>query len=88
MKTTGAVHFRPARNGGTEIEVRLLYAPPGGAIGHAVAMLFGVDPKHSMDDDLVRLKSLLEEGKTTPGASREQVRLDELEDRQELPRPW
>ncbi len=88
VKTAGAVHFRPARNGGTEIEVRLLYAPPGGAIGHAVAMLFGVDPKHSMDDDLVRLKSLLEEGKTTPGASREQVRLDELEDRQELPRPW
>ena len=53
MKTTGVVHFRPARDGGTEIDVRLLYAPPGGAIGHAVATLFGVDPKHSMDDDLV-----------------------------------
>ncbi len=88
VKTTGVVHFRPARDGGTEIDVRLLYAPPGGAIGHAVATLFGVDPKHSMDDDLVRLKSLLEEGKTTPGVSREQVQLDDIEDRQELPRPW
>lgn len=88
VKTAGVVHFRPARDGGTEIDVHLLYAPPGGALGHAVATLFGVDPKHSMDEDLVRLKSLLEEGKTTPGGSRERVHLDEIEDRQELPKPW
>ena len=36
-----------------------------GAVGHAVATIFGVDPKHAMDDDLVRLKTLLEAGKTT-----------------------
>ncbi len=88
VKTTGVVHFRTARDGGTEIDVHLLYAPPAGALGHAVATLFGVDPKRSMDEDLVRLKSLLEEGKTTPGGSREQVRLDDIEDRQELPKPW
>jgi uncharacterized membrane protein len=88
VNTIGVVHFRPAPEGATEIDVRLLYAPPGGALGHAVATLFGVDPKHSMDDDLVRLKSLLEEGKTTPGGSRERVRLDEIEDRQDLPKPW
>jgi uncharacterized membrane protein len=88
VKTTGVVHFRPTQDGGTEIDVHLLYTPPGGAIGHAVATLFGVDPKHSMDEDLVRLKSLLEEGKTTPGGGRERVRLDEIEDRQELPKPW
>ena len=58
VRTTGVVHFRPVRDGATEIDVHLLYAPPGGAIGHAVATVFGVDPKRSMDEDLVRLKSL------------------------------
>jgi uncharacterized membrane protein len=29
-----------------------------------VAWLFGADPKTEMDDDLVRLKSLMEIGKT------------------------
>src|SRR6185295_11028547 len=36
VKTTGVVHFRSAREGGTEIDVHLLYAPPAGALGHAV----------------------------------------------------
>jgi hypothetical protein len=30
-----------------------------------VATLFGCDPKRAMDHDLVELKSLLEQGKTT-----------------------
>jgi uncharacterized membrane protein len=34
-------------------------------MGHLVAKLFGADPKHALDDDLGRLKSLLELGKTT-----------------------
>jgi uncharacterized membrane protein len=41
------------------------YNPPAGALGHAVATLFGSDPKSAMNEDLVRLKSLLETGKTT-----------------------
>jgi hypothetical protein len=41
-----------------------------------VASLFGTDPKHAMDEDMVRLKSLLEEGKTR--ADGEQVQLDEV----------
>jgi uncharacterized membrane protein len=41
------------------------YTPPAGAIGHAVAALFGADPKRAMDEDMVRLKSILEDGKTT-----------------------
>lgn len=36
-------------------------------IGHAVAAFFGSDPKTALDDDLVRIKSLLEEGKATGG---------------------
>jgi hypothetical protein len=33
-------------------------------IGHYLAALFGADAKHDMDDDLVRLKSLIELGRT------------------------
>jgi uncharacterized membrane protein len=43
----------------------MTYLPPAGVVGHAVAQLFGVDPRQAMNDDLIRLKSLLEEGKTS-----------------------
>ncbi|MGE5206772.1 MAG: SRPBCC family protein [Chlamydiota bacterium] len=49
---------------GTRIHIRLAYVPPVGAIGHVIARIFGADPKHALDDDMVRLKSLLEHGKT------------------------
>ncbi len=41
-----------------------------------VASLFGADPKHAMDQDLVRFQSLLEQGKTT--AHGEEVRRTDL----------
>jgi uncharacterized membrane protein len=88
IATSGVVRFRPAADGGTEIDVQLDYTPPAGAVGHAVAILFGVDPKHSMDDDMLRLKSLLEEGKTSRAGAREQVRLEDIEDSKDLERPW
>jgi hypothetical protein len=43
----------------------MTYKPPAGVLGHAVAALFRTDPKQALDDDLVRLKSLIETGKTT-----------------------
>ena len=46
----------------TRIQVRMSYNPPAGWLGHGVATLFGVDPKHSMDEDLVRMKTLIETG--------------------------
>jgi uncharacterized membrane protein len=64
VKTAGRVHFQPTLDGNTEIDVHMSYNPPAGALGHAVASLFGADPKRAMDEDMVRLKSLLEEGKT------------------------
>ena len=60
----GLVHFEPA-DGGTRVHIQMSYNPPAGAVGHAVVALLGQDPKRAMDEDLVRLKSLLEEGKTT-----------------------
>jgi uncharacterized membrane protein len=76
VRTAGRVRFRPVPEGKTEVDVHLSYNPPAGAIGHAVASLFGTDPKHAMDEDMVRLKSLLEEGRTR--ADGEPVNLEEV----------
>jgi uncharacterized membrane protein len=75
VRSAGTVRFLPQPDGNTRVDVRLSYSPPAGAIGHAIASLFGTDPKHAMDDDLVRLKSLLEQGRTS--AEGETVTLDE-----------
>jgi uncharacterized membrane protein len=58
------VRFEDDVLGGTRITLRMSYCPPAGVVGHTVACLFGADPKREIDDDMVRLKSLLEIGKT------------------------
>ena len=63
IANAGMVRFEEVE-GGTRLDIRLSYNPPGGALGHMCAALFGADPKHAMDQDLVRLKSLLECGKS------------------------
>jgi uncharacterized membrane protein len=62
LKHEGCVRFEPNR-GGTRVSVLLRYVPPGGAFGHAVASLFGADPKSEMDADLLRMKSTIETGR-------------------------
>jgi uncharacterized membrane protein len=62
VQHTGRVRFE-ADGPGTRVHLQLRYAPPGGLIGHAVARAFGVDPKSEMDDDLQRMKSLIETGR-------------------------
>ncbi|MBI4444951.1 MAG: SRPBCC family protein [Acidobacteria bacterium] len=59
---SGIVHFFPNANGTTTIDIKLSYNPPGGALGHSLAALFGADPKRQMDEDLMRMKSFLETG--------------------------
>jgi uncharacterized membrane protein len=63
IEHTGSVRFEPV-HGGTRVDIYLCYRPPGGALGHAVAHLLGWDPKSRIDDDMVRMKALLEEGQT------------------------
>ncbi|MBI2876549.1 MAG: SRPBCC family protein [Candidatus Tectomicrobia bacterium] len=70
VEHAGIVRFEPGPDGSTRIHVRMSYNPPAGALGHMVAVLFGVDPKSAMDKDLVRFKSLIEEGKTTAHGER------------------
>ena len=60
IRQHGITRFDSNPDGSTRIDVKLSYLPPAGAIGHVIAELFGVDPKHEMDDDLMRMKSFIE----------------------------
>jgi uncharacterized membrane protein len=64
VRHSGIVRFDEDPQG-TRVDVWLTYKPPAGFIGHAVAALFGADPKHALDEDLLRFKSIIETGKTT-----------------------
>ena len=61
----GVVQLDETPDGATRITIQLAYNPPGGVLGHALALVFAADPKRAMDEDLVRLQSLFERGKTT-----------------------
>lgn len=56
----GEVHFESLGDRSTRINIHMAYMPPAGAIGHAVAAFLLGDPKTLMDQDLLRMKSLLE----------------------------
>jgi uncharacterized membrane protein len=62
VRHEGAVRFVGTTDGGTRLSVELCYIPPAGAFGHAVATMFGADPKSEMDADLLRMKSMIETG--------------------------
>lgn len=63
VEHTGSVRFTPNRDGTTTADVRMSYRPIAGAVGHVIAKLLGDDPKHQLDDDLMRMKSFLETGR-------------------------
>ncbi|MER7586386.1 SRPBCC family protein [Micromonospora sp. NPDC127501] len=63
VPNAGTVRFVPAPDGvSTEVHVVLSYDIPGGAVGKAVARYFGEEPHQQLDDDLRRLKQVLETG--------------------------
>ncbi|WP_433393445.1 SRPBCC family protein [Micromonospora sp. KLBMP9576] len=63
VPNAGRVRFvsAPAERG-TEVRVRLRYAPPAGAFGRAVAKIFGEEPEQQVRDDLRRFKQVVETG--------------------------
>lgn len=70
VPNAGSVHFKKAHGGlGTVLRVRLQYTPPAGKVGAAFAKLFGEEPGQQIQEDLRRLKQLLETGaiSTTEG---------------------
>ena len=66
----GVVRFGANGNGGTRVDIQLWYVPLAGAVGHAVAKVFGTDPKSEMDADLMRMKTMIETGHRPHDAAR------------------
>ncbi len=71
----GRVRFEEI-DGGTRVQVQLSYRPPAGMLGHVLAHVLGADPKQRMDDDLARMKALIESGRTR--AHGERVLIEDL----------
>jgi uncharacterized membrane protein len=71
----GMVRF-DEHDGSTRVHVQMRYHPPGGRVAHTLAHILGWDPKRRMDDDLVRMKALLEDGRTRAHHAR--VALEDL----------
>ena len=59
LENAGAIRFAPDGDG-TRVDLRLCYQPPAGGAGRAVAELLGVDPRARLNEDLGRLKAVLE----------------------------
>lgn len=68
VEHAGLLRFEPTE-GGTRVLVTMSYTPPAGALGHAVARLFGADPKSELNDDLLRMKVFLETGRRAHDAA-------------------
>ena len=60
VDNSGSVEFLPLEGNRTCIRVSLSYTPPAGLLGHAVATLFGANPRQQMLGDLERCRALLE----------------------------
>lgn len=63
VQHAGRVQFQDNGDDSTTVDIKMFYNPVIGAVGHAIAWLFGSDPKHRMDEDLMRMKTYLETGK-------------------------
>jgi uncharacterized membrane protein len=72
----GVIRLAPAGEGGTRVDVKMSYTPPGGVLGHAAAASFGRDPKRQMDDDLARLKTTIETGRPPRDAAQPESAVD------------
>jgi uncharacterized membrane protein len=63
IDNAGSVHFTPAPAGrGTEVKVVLRYDPPAGVMGARISKILGEDPAVNVQEDLRRLKRLIETG--------------------------
>lgn len=62
VASAGSVRFRPLQRGGTEVTVRLQYAPPGGRLGASLAWLLGASPAQQVREALRQLKQTMETG--------------------------
>ncbi len=59
LENAGIIRFSPAGSG-TRVDLRFCYHPPAGGAGRAVVELLGSDPRAKLNEDLGRMKALLE----------------------------
>ena len=59
LENAGVIRFAAAGSG-TRVNLRFCYHPPAGGAGVAVVQLLGSDPRAQLNEDLGRMKSLLE----------------------------
>jgi uncharacterized membrane protein len=70
VDSAGSVRFETAPGGrGTIVRVSFDYSPPAGALGAAVARLFGEEPGQQVEGDLRRFKNIMEAGEIPTTAS-------------------
>jgi uncharacterized membrane protein len=62
ITNSGTVTFKDAAGGGTEVRVELTYEAPMGRLGQMLARLLGEEPQVQAQDDLRRLKEIMESG--------------------------
>ena len=68
----GMLKFRDSDDGTTTIHPKMRYNPPVGAVGHGLAALFRADFQTLIEEDLMRIKTVLE---TSRGAAASHERL-------------
>lgn len=71
LENAGVIRLRP-EGASTRVDLRFCYNPPVGGAGRAVTELLGSDPRGKLNEDLGRLKALLED--TGRSQSREEHR--------------
>ena len=80
LRYAGTAWFTDLGNDRTQVHFYMTYNPPGGIISHAAAWLARMDPKHQLDNVLMRAKSYLETGvQPHDAADRSQPELREVE---------
>jgi uncharacterized membrane protein len=63
VRNSGRVEFKDSTNGrGTLVTATIVYDPPGGSLGNAIAKLFQKEPHIQVRRDLRRFKQLMEAG--------------------------
>ncbi|MBS1914047.1 MAG: SRPBCC family protein [Bacteroidetes bacterium] len=63
VANAGEVRFEEAAGGrGTTVHVRMAYRAPFGSVGVLLAKLLGENPSHHLNEDMKRLKQLMETG--------------------------
>jgi uncharacterized membrane protein len=72
LENAGVIRFTP-EGGGTRVDLRFCYQSPAHGAGRAVSDLLGADPRARLNEDLARLKAVIE-GSTRSGRQGEESR--------------